>query len=357
MAIVPAQGTPIGYRTAISLEEYAAFIDYDECTFFGVRGPNFQQNQCKDIWTLRERNNLSRYLAEAQEEIEDEVGYLLSPTWIVGRREDEPTLNERFVDTRFPDLSFNTRWNKIIGLGQRAETDVALAGAVDNTSDPAIVGPFATTVTDIHELHVFHPGSDIEINPSNITISGGFATITIPRCRLVTIAASDNDENGLDYDDLANFESTVDVKRVYNDTAANQAYIECQSAGDCNCTVTSQFMCGTVLNYRLGTIQIDRTRYRCCSGCGHTNVVGLYYYSGDQYLPLKGREAIIRLSHSKMPTEPCGCDVTSRLWKRDRKIPDVMTTDRAQCPFGINDGAWVAWQWAKTMKHTRIGSL
>jgi hypothetical protein len=61
-------------------------------------------------------------------------------------------------------------------------------------------------------------------------------------------------------------------------------------------------------------------------------------------------DAIVRLAHSKMPDEPCGCDMLQRHWKRDRNIPQVLTRERINCPFGLSDGAWFAYRQAATLK-------
>ena len=59
----------------------------------------------------------------------------------------------------------------------------------------------------------------------------------------------------------------------------------------------------------------------CCVGRPVTMEIN--YYAGDLVLDRTAQMAIVRLAHSKMPTEPCGCDVTQRLWKRDQPVEDV----------------------------------
>jgi len=78
--------------------------------------------------------------------------------------------------------------------------------------------------------------------------------------------------------------------------------------------------------------------------------VRVNYYDGKQYLSRQMEDAIVRLAHAKMPDEPCGCDVAQRMWKRDRNVPEVLTRERINCPFGMSDGAWIAWQFTRSFK-------
>jgi len=54
-----------------------------------------------------------------------------------------------------------------------------------------------------------------------------------------------------------------------------------------------------------------------------------------------------------MPEEPCGCEVAQRLWRRDRHVPEVLTRERINCPYGLSDGAWQAWRFTQSMKLVR----
>jgi len=58
-----------------------------------------------------------------------------------------------------------------------------------------------------------------------------------------------------------------------------------------------------------------------------------------------------------MPKEPCACDIVQYYWERDRNMPEAFTRERANCPFGMSDGAWIAWRFAQTLKTVRGGVL
>ena len=83
----------------------------------------------------------------------------------------------------------------------------------------------------------------------------------------------------------------------------------------------------------------------------------LNYLSGMDPTSPQAEDAIIRLAHSKMPEEPCGCSVAQRLWKRDRSVPSLLTAERLNCPFGLSDGAWIAWKFAMALKKYRAHTL
>ncbi len=196
-----------------------------------------------------------------------------------------------------------------------------------------------------------------------MTISGGLLSIYIPRCRLVDPAVGNNDRTGLDYNDLANFLTTVDVLRLYNDPSTNAELI--WPHGGCttscaNCSEYTQDGCIYVRDAKLGLLDVLPATYSggvwsaassCCRGTPER--VRIYYYAGKYPLTRQEEDTVIRLAHSKMPHEPCGCDDVRRLWERDRNTPDVLTRERINCPFGMSTGAWIAWRFTQAMKLVR----
>lgn len=381
MPLVKAQSALVVEDSAITLARYAALIEFPECGFFGVKNDaDRAMGECLDIWSLLQRNTVAKYLAEAQFEIEQEVGYFLSPRYVVGTLADQPLHNDRYVDSQpYHRVGrYLTKWPKVIAAGVRAESDIELDALVDHTTDPAIVGPLATTVTEASEVHVYHPDSEVEIDYSAITLAGGFVTLEIPRCRLVSEASADNPPEGLEHTDVGNcglsfappvtgsFECVVDVKRIYTDPSTNAELVWthpcsplCASNG---CTDRTQAACEYIRSNERGSLDVRPARFvddawiggslSCPVGCGNgIDLVRFNYLCGTQSLTPQAEDAILRLAHAKMPDEPCGCDVTQFLWKRDRHIPEVLDRERLNCPFGLSDGAWIAWRFANSMKH------
>lgn len=368
-------GTPIGpgstssfaanITSAISLPRYAYLIQYPECAFFGVRVETEMTGQCREFWTQYERDNVAKYLAEAQEEIENEIGYLLSPRWIVGTLADEPTQNDRYVDQQKYTRPIVARYPKIIEAGIMATAEIINGLAVNYAVEPAAIGAFASTAAS-DEIHVYHPGTDIEVIPSAINISGGMVTVYVPRCRLVKVALQN--ETNLDYDDLTNFEVTVDVKRIYNDPSTNAVLAwphSCNEMCSINgCTERTQTGCIYLSNPMLGIMTVQPATYAdsAWSGgsltcCGRPSVARLYYRAGTKTLTRQAEDAILRLAHSKMPNTPCGCDVTRNMWDNDRFVPEVLTRERINSPFGSSNGAWTAYRFAQTMKSGKMSVL
>lgn len=331
-------------ESCVTLKRYAEIIGYPQCNFFGVNADIDTGFQCQEIWTKSERDMIAYYLAEAQEEIEQITGYPLCARWI---GENESQLYQDKQPYKSPMI---TRFSHVIESGIKATTTISAGAVVDYTNDPAVVGPIATTLTDTSEIFIFYPDSDRQIYSYTITISGGFLTIWIERCHLVDPAYFDNPSTGWDYNDLTYFTGTVDVKRIYNSTSKEATLIY----PDCNdCGTTTKNACIYIRDNRVGVIQVKGSNI--CGCC--PQYVNLNYKAGLTVLTRQAEDAIVRLAHSKMPAEPCGCDVVKRLWGRDRHVPEVLTSERLNCPFGINDGAWIAYKFAQAMKIYRGSKL
>lgn len=351
--------------SAVKLARYAQLAGYSENQFFGLNNPDTQMAACKPIWTLPERAMLAKYLAEAQEEIEQVTGYPLAPRWF----EDEQQ------EYSFP---VHTRWGKVIEGGFR-NTSVIHAGMplVYAAGDP-VAFFHATTVTDEDEIRIFHPGTEIEICPSYLTITGGNVLVEVPWARLVKESYLDNPADGWTYSDVppsgtSPYESTVDIVRVYNDTSIQGGLIWPHlSTSTCDCGCAS--CCGTCGEYsvngciyvrsgEVGTVDVMDAAYNRETGlwtatcptcyCHEPELMRLNYRAGLTPLTKQAEDAVIRLAHAKMPSPPCGCGVIMEMWTRDRKVPDVLTAERENCPFGMSDGAWTAWRFANAMRLVR----
>ena len=81
-------------------------------------------------------------------------------------------------------------------------------------------------------------------------------------------------------------------------------------------------------------------------------------YCAGQALDSQAEDAILHLAHALMPIPPCpGNDPLMMLWKQDVAIPDSITKERADCMFGVHEGAWRAWNYAHNHKHFRAPML
>lgn len=343
-------GTP-RRTSAISLARYAEIINYTDCAFFGVAHPDNDNYACREIWTKYQRDDLQRHLAEAEDEIEEVVGYPLSPKWI--------------TDEVHPfALKIITKKTNIIELGVEVTDDIALATAVV-VADPSTV-TIPTALTSLDGIKVYYPGTDVEISPSDMEITGGNLIITIPDCRLVEYSLRDNPVEGLPYADPAIYQATVDVKQHYTDASTQISVVwphgcnpTCSSGG---CTRYTETACGVILDPEIGEVSYKFAAYSggswtftnnvCCKG--NPQKVEINYRAGTQELTSIAELAIIRLAHSKMIGEPCGCDVIKNMWRRDNTIPVVLSVERLECPFGLSNGAWMAWKFAGAISVDRM---
>jgi hypothetical protein len=293
---------------------------------------------------------VAQALLDAQDMIEEEIGYFLTPKWT--------------VDERHPyAMPLLAKWGHIIAGGVRADTVIAAAVAPSYAADPATVTVNGVTC-DADNIHVYHAGTDSEIEPESIVIAGGVLTVSIPWCRLVAPAYEDTPEDGLIYADVATWgAATVDVRCVTNDPAT-QAVLLSPPACTCISTPCADTEYSACIHVRLPVISsLDVTRGSYANGawtrlpmCHCVHWIDLNYLSGLTTLPRGAEDAIIRLAHSLLPQAVCGCDSVLALWKRDTNVPLVLTRERINAPFGLSDGAWYAWQWTQTHK-LRRGSV
>lgn len=345
-------GTPV--RTSvISLARYAEIINYTDCAFFGVAHEGNDNYACRKIWTKPQRDDVLFHLGEAQAEIEKVIGYPLAPKW--------------FASEVHPfECNILTKNTHVIELGIEATDDVGvLPAAVALGTDPATV-TIVTALTSTDGIRVYYPDTDVEISPSDMVFSAGSLVISIPKCRLVEYAQRDNPASGLDYADASIYQTTVDVKRHYNDSSQqiiavwpHGCNLSCSASG---CARYTEAACGTVVDPEIGEISYQFATYSagswtvtrsiCCRG--NPKKLEISYRAGTPELESIAEMAIIRLAHSKMPNQPCGCDVVHSMWKRDTEIPIVLSVERLECDFGLSNGAWMAWKFAGTLEVDRM---
>lgn len=366
--IIPVNNSLIAEdESAVKLARYAQILGISEDQFFGINNSATVKETCHPIWTLDERKRIARYLKEAQDEIEQITHYPLTPRWILD-------------EFRYYGFPIHARWGKIIEAGYRNTSAISSGVAVSYATDPCVI-VVATTLTTNAEIGIFHPGTTVAIYPSSITIAGGNATIQIPRARMVKLANQDNDENGLTYADVppsatSPFEATVDVKRVYNDTSIQGGlyWHHRDSGGSCNCLCEwccatcsdySENACIYIRNPEQGTLDLlsatfaNLTWTASCETCYCTapDSLRLNYKAGLETMTEQVETAVIRLAHAKMEAPPCGCGISQDYWTRDREIPENMSFEQANCPFGQSRGSWFAWKQANAIRLQRAFAM
>lgn len=340
---------------AVSLSRYQQIIGVDEAAFWGVTYEDQSRFECTDMWSEWQRQMVADALAQSQQMIEDIVNYPLCPTWITGfyDADEDPRYVDQQAATGNPII---TRWAKIIQAGVMAESTIDDDATVDYSVEPAVIGPFTTTITDTSEVRIRFPDSDRIITPSRMTYTGGVLTIYVPRCRLVSPDLLDEtgDPNvGLEKTDLDNFTTVVDVKRVYNDPSTH-GYLVREHACDALCTAEgcatqTDAACIVIRDPIMGIVDIHPGSYS--GGWSEISTsycydrVRLNYQAGLRTISRQVESAIVRLAHVLMAEEPCGCAITQRLWARDRKVVENYFGVQGT-PFGNMEGAHFAYNWA-----------
>ena len=344
-------GTP-KRTSAIPLARYAEIINYTDYAFFGFSDPGNDNYACREIWTQPQRDSIQFHLSEAQAEIEKVIGYPLMPKWFAG--EVHPF-----------GCNILTKKTNVIALGIKATDDVDLASVVNLVPDPATV-TIATALTSTDGIKVYYPDTEIEISPSDMEFSAGSLVISIPKGRLMKYELRDNPVTGRLSSTGSNYQTTVDVKRHYNDASAqivavwpHGCNLTCSSTG---CSRYTEAACGTIVDAEIGEISFQfatysagswtTTRRICCRG--NPKKLEISYQAGTEELESIAEMAIIRLAHSKMPSAPCGCDVIHHMWTRDTEIPVVLSVERLECDFGLSNGAWMAWKFAGSLEIDRL---
>lgn len=353
---------------AVPLSRYAKIINYEEAAFWGVTYDNQILAGCDPLWTEAQRFAIQNALAEAQQEIEEQLNYPLCPTWVTGTLDDEFNHNDRWVDQQTFRYSLLTRYPRLISAGVRTVTTVGASSSVTHGPIVGVIGPLATDALSTDEIYVYYPNSDREITPSKITISSGTVTIEIPRYRMVIQEFLNTPKSGIKYNILGNFLTTVDVKRIYNNPSVNAVLVR----GHCNnnqcvngCGECTRAACIYIRDPYIGQIDISPADWNSDTQSWGSKIicssnysrVRLNYLCGLRYLNLKAEIALIRLAHSKMGKPPCQCDKTNDMWAGDYAVPNILTRERINCPFGLSNGAWTAWKWAQGLASRRASNL
>lgn len=350
MAIIPSQNSLQPEMSSLSLAEYAQHIGYNESLFWGVRPFEYESDgSCNDIWQEHERRLVARYLWEAEQEIMRVTRFPLGPRWIKNEITKPYTVRT------------TTKKHKVIAGGVRGEVVIEAGSAViyidnDETGVIEIVDydPLPSTEPfDVEQIFVYHPGTNAYVTPSQVTYEEGVLSIHIPRYRLVRAEYAHNPKEGYPIEDDEYFATEMDVRRVYNDTS-KQAEVLCQKCRTCDLDVHDA--CIAVLNGEVGAISLSPARDNCVWNCAPVGV-RLNYLAGEP-MDAEKRETLIMLAHVKMPADPCSCSgAWQSQWKAWREVPPVLDSDRLKCPFGIANGAWVAWTWANRMAVKRFAPM
>jgi len=353
---------------AVSLSRYAKLIKYDETSFWGIVNNDPNLITCGPLWSERDRIQIGLALAQAQQQIETLLGYPLCPTWVTGTVDESYLHDNRWVDQQWYRSRLLTKFPRLIAAGIRATEDLEEDAPIVYGDRVGTITITSVTFTDPREVIVTYPDSDRRIIPSKVSIAGGTLTIEIPRFRMVVPTLLTTPEEGIDYSDLASFLSAVDVTRVYNDPSRQAVLVRPHcSNGNCSggCGECTHDGCIYILDHEIGHIDVrpalwneDTLSWDSRTVCASNyRLVRLNYLCGMRYLNAQAEEAIVTLAHTKLHGPPCSCDWLHEVWKHHNAVPRMLTRERLNCPFGVSEGAWRAYVFARSLASVRASIL
>lgn len=329
-------------ETALPLSEYVRRLPgLNELDFWGVyRG--HEMDPPSRYWLGTERQMFAETMNVAQDLIEGYMRVHLVPTWTEEPEEKRWIANPHALD-----------WSRFIVGGQKATSIYQASAGITYAGDFATVTVPHGGVGQTSEVRAWYVGTQYPIEYSSIVWGATNIVLTFPRQRLVdpdVMATRDNDNRGVVWELLANFLEYLTVGRVYNDPSVNAEFISRACTCGTTCSRCCQTGCIVASNPRVGTVNIWPATYNNQWSRGMCLVrvpdtVRCSYQSGLATIPPNLRDALIRLTHTLMPTMACPVsrDPQHQFWLRDVEIREIGAREVLNCPWGNKSGAWWAW--------------
>lgn len=393
--------------TKLSLDDWARIM--------GIHPLHFNQvyvnapTVCAQPWLQHEWQNsdrigreaVARAIAQAEANIEAHLNYRLMPSWEID--EWRPTvrpwrpelINLSVTDVRGLRQVVTANWKHAISGGIRSKTLIAAGVSVvysdvdsDSYAETATVTQIVTFPSAC-EVRAYLPGhagaDDFEIRPVAVSIDSGtgVATLTMRREQLVNpnlTSILEPDATGLIGTDDGNFETTIDVYRVYNDPQQQVQFLWepfggtcCSGSGCATCAYNVQLGCLMIredpkhsmfsyipATWNSTTLEFDSAAW---SVLRQPDLVRLWYYAGfrDKALDCPTVEmsedwkrVVAYYAAALLDRAICDCNnirAWVENWRRDLAIPGeeglrISEADLSN-PFGTRRGAVNAWHRVK----------
>ncbi len=393
--------------TKLPLDEWARIM--------GVHPLHFNQvyvnvpTVCAQPWLQHEwqladrigRESVAKAIAQAEANIEAHLNYKLMPSWEIDEwrptiRPTRPELiNFGVTDLRgFQQVVF-ANWKRAISGGIRSKTVVAEGVAIVYTDadgdgyDETATATQVVTFPSACEVRAYLPGragaDDFEIKPISVSVDSGtgIATLTMRREQLVDPdlqSILEPAEAGLLATDNANFETTIDIYRLYNDPQQQVQFLWepfggtcCSGSGCATCAYNVQLGClmiredpkHSMFSYRPGTWNATTLEFDTAAWSvqRQPDLVRLWYYAGGQDKSLAcptvemsedWKRVVAYYAAALLDRPICECSnirAWVESWRRDLAIPGeeglrISEADLSN-PFGTRRGAVNAWHRVK----------
>lgn len=362
------QDTP----TKLTLARWGQLMGLHPLHLMQVRMPGYTDGYCSDIyftesWQTADhvsRNEISRAIKEAEDNIESQLGYHIAPTWEVDEwRETMRPFRQEFVKFNGADIrgyrdAVRANWGYFISGGIQGKTRIQANAPIvwsdadgDGYSETGTV-IVATVALDRNEIALYYPGHDgedeWEIRPIEVSIAVGSATITFRRelavreDKLYTMDIQGAEAIGTDDGD---FLADVDVYRRYNDPQSQAAFLweplafscgSCSGEGCPSCAYAIQTGCllirgdprQSLVSYAPADWDSRLLTFNPSSWVmGRSpDIVRLYYLSGwrdktSKYtsrLDRKWERTVAYYAAALLDRPPCDCSADRwRYWRED----------------------------------------
>lgn len=403
--------------TWLSLDRWAQIIGIHPLHFNGVSSAVITTQVCHQYWFQQDwqdaqkvsRETVARAIYRAERMIANQVGYNLLPDWVVDERQPtvrppQPELFATGLTRRGAHKSLQGKKGYARSGGIRAKSVIEAGAAVvysdadGDTYDETATITVTTTVTPC-EVHVYFPSASItpfgaaaaddrwEVKPIKVTDNGdGTYAITCRREQLPLPAQwMGLAPEAINGDVDANFLTTVDVYRVYNDPQQQVQFlwlapycVVCGGSGCTACQQATQYGCLSVRDQRLSFLAYQPATWDAAnsqftvaewSGGRDPDRARLWYYAGwrDESLACPAvqmdpywEEAVAYLAVGLLDRKMCDCNNVSYFtdyWQEDLarvgRDASYQNADTVlMCPFGTTRGAQYAWQRANAEERT-----
>lgn len=396
-------------RTQMPLDRFAHLVSYSPMLFHQVYVPDLQPaSSCSDpvlqyTWQPASggapgRTEIAQAIQQAESVLESALRFSLTQRWQAD--EAVPLASKGGIGTAGASLPWVVAgggwfgradaWGGItarvdskyiISGGQEAWTLIAAGAAVvysdqdgDSYKELATVTVAVAANVAVGEVALYYPGTSHdpawEIRPTTAVISGGVATITFARHLAVAVALQERlDAVGVDGTVDANFLTTVDVYRHYNDPS-QMAIVEWYDPSMCDVptagTISAQTGVLEVLDARNGLVRVVAATWDAVGGQWNAAYptwaskparVRAWYKAGPSSAMGKELErAVTFLALSYLDREWLTCEQMRNLqayWRADlaqqvatagQSVSYKMSQTLLDNPFGTTRAAVYAWR-------------
>ena len=401
-------------RTKLPLATWAKIMGIHPLHFEQVRiadqDPHCDQLIFQHNWQNSDhvsREEVAQAILETETRIETYLGYRLAPTWEVDEWKgvvqpyQKEMINYYAGDIRGFNSTVKANWGYMISGGIKS-VDLVEADAPIVYTDVDNDGYFetatvvvATVATDKNEICIFYPNKDgdetWEIRPTEVTLSGGNATIVFRREYAVVEELQEvYDITGAEAigDDDTAFLEEVDVYRIYNDPQTQASFLwepfagrwcgTCNGTGCSTCAYATQTGClllrgdprESVVVYHPAEWDSDNNEFDALSWAmtRQPDIVRLYYYSGwrnkkQRYTSRMDPEwerTVAYMAAAALERPLCDCSSGEAQWKRWRTDLALAINDDVRRtfyghssdidnPFGSRLGEVQAWRKVKEL--------